>query len=139
MDSLHLLGVVAATDVHSWAGEVVSGDGLEGVVLLPSIEFRDGSRVNALEIGKTANDCHDPVGIRIRQRLQQDYVDHRKDGGVGANTQRQRRDGDSRETGTLAQDAKGVSQVSEQVLHALDYASGCRIVPSFFPDDTAIA
>ena len=119
MDSLHLLGVVAATDVHSRAGEVVSGQGLEDVVLLPSIEFRDGSRVaNALEIRKTANDCHDPVGVRIRQRLQQDYVDHRKDGGVGANTQRQRRDGDSRETGTLAQDAKGVSQVGEQVVHA---------------------
>lgn len=119
MNSLHLLGVVAATDVHSRAGEVVSCHGLEDVILLPSIELRDGSRANALEIGKTANHCHDPVGVRIRQRLQHNYVDHRKDGGVGANTQRQRRDGDSGETGALAQDSKGVSQVGKQVVHAL--------------------
>ena len=70
MDAFHLLGMVTATDVHSRADEVVSGHGLENVVLLPGIEFRDGSRVtNALEIGETANDCHDPVRLRIGQGL----------------------------------------------------------------------
>src|SRR5712672_1513094 len=54
------------------------------------------------------------IGLRIRQSFEQDRIDDREDGGVCANTQGQRQNGDERETGVLAQHASGVAQILQK-------------------------
>src|SRR5947207_15877990 len=49
---------------------------------------------------------HDPVRIRIRQRSKQNCVDDAKDGGVGADAERERDDRNGGEGGILDQLSK---------------------------------
>src|SRR3954451_18014422 len=53
------------------------------------------------------------IRLRIRQRLQQDGVDDRKDRGIGADAERQRKNDADREPGGTAEGPKRVSQVVE--------------------------
>ena len=46
-------------------------------------------------------DHREPSGIRHRKRVEEDGVHHREDGGVGANPESERGDGDQCEAGTL--------------------------------------
>ena len=46
---------------------------------------------------------HDALGMRIRERPQQDSVDHAEDGGVCADAKRQRDDRNRREARTPAE------------------------------------
>src|ERR1700741_5331338 len=48
--------------------------------------------------------------------MQQKGVHHTENGGVGANAESEREDGDDGEAGTLAQGARGVAQILEQRL-----------------------
>ena len=136
MDALHLLGMVAATDVHAWTGEIVSRHGLKNVVFLPGVEFRDGGGVTDAA-GETAGNLHDPAGIRIRQGLQQHCIDHGKNGGVCAYAQGQRGDSDSGEAGTLAEYANGVPQIGQQVVHTritIQVGEGFHNLKTFLDD-----
>ena len=58
--------------------------------------------------------CHDhePIGIGVRQRPEQDGVDHTKDGGVRPDAERKREDGDESEAGRFAQLAKSETEIS---------------------------
>ena len=64
--------------------------------------------------------------LRIWQGFQQDCVNHREDSGVGADTQRQRRNRDGREARTLPEYAKGVPQIGDEILHALITIEGAK-------------
>jgi hypothetical protein len=50
---------------------------------------RDG-KLRVTEAGGAAPDVHQPVGVRVGQRLEQDGVDDAEDGGGGADPERER-------------------------------------------------
>ena len=60
---------------------------------------------------------HQAIGAWIRQRPQHQRVDDGEDGGVGADAQRQREDGDGREPGRPQQRPDGVAQILQGRLH----------------------
>ena len=80
-------------------------------------------------------DHHDPAGMRIRQRLEQNGIHRTEDRGAGADAQRQRECADGRKARTMAQPASGIAQIGEQ--------SSDRILPSvrahLFPEDRGVA
>ena len=53
------------------------------------------------------------VRARDRQLAQQDLIDEREDGGVGADAERERQDRDGREQGTAAESAERQAQVGQ--------------------------
>ena len=56
-------------------------------------------------------DEHQPIGVGVRQRLEQGLVNEAEDGGVRANPERQRQDGDDGEDGLLPERPKRVADV----------------------------
>src|SRR5579864_1614094 len=84
---------------------------LQSVILIAEVvEVRVGeARPSAFRIDLEYG--HDAVGIVVRQRTQQDSVDHAEDGSGGADGECQCDDRDSRETGAAPQDAEGVAKV----------------------------
>ena len=54
---------------------------------------------------------HEPIGILVRERLEQDGVDHREDRGVRADAEREHDEHGGGEAGALAEAAKGVAHV----------------------------
>ena len=62
-----------------------------------------------------AGDAHQLLGMRIGERPQKDAVHQAEDGGVRANTERQREDGDRRKSRIAPQQACAVAQVLNQV------------------------
>src|SRR5207244_3363951 len=68
---------------------VSSGPGQDYSVALPIEIVWQRDRVILTRAGRFIQH-HDPIGIWIRQRPQQDCVDYAKDGGVCADSQRQR-------------------------------------------------
>ena len=54
--------------------------------------------------------------MRERQRLEQERVDHAEDGGVRADPERERQDGDDGEAGMLDELAKAVTDVGHHNL-----------------------
>jgi hypothetical protein len=62
---------------------------------------------------------HDLERIAIGERLQQNRVDHRKDGRIAGDSQRQRTDGGDSETGRPQEHARGVLQVPQESIHEL--------------------
>ena len=63
-------------------------------------------------------DKHQPVGVGIRQRTQQNAVYYRKDGRVRTHAQRQGQDRQQRHSRRVAQLPKGIAQVIHKVLHS---------------------
>ena len=57
-----------------------------------------------------------PVGVGIRQRLEQHRVDHREDGGVDPDAQGEGRDRGQREHRAPGQRADGVAQVADECI-----------------------
>src|SRR5262249_49070896 len=55
--------------------------------------------------------------LGIAERPQHDAVDDAEDGGVGADAERERENGEQREAGTLAQPPERVPQVLEERVH----------------------
>ena len=62
-----------------------------GIVLLPIKIIWERHRIILSRPGRFVQD-HDPVGIRIRQRPEQNGVDDAEDGGVRADPERKRQD-----------------------------------------------
>ena len=54
---------------------------------------------------------HEPVGILVRERLEQDGIDNREDRGVRADAEREHDEHGGGEAGVLAKAAKGVAHV----------------------------
>ncbi len=116
-----LLGMVALAEVQAGAGKVVHGEGRESlVVLLPGHELGDRDGV-AMAGGERARDAHDAVGLRVRKGLEQDFIDDREDGGVGADAEGQSGDRDGGESGALGQDTEGVMQIGGKAAHTSRY------------------
>ena len=63
-----------------------------GVVVLPIEIIRQRDRIILSRPGRFVQN-HDPVGIRIRQRPEQDGIDDAEDRGVRADAERERQDG----------------------------------------------
>ena len=88
----HPLRLVAAGEVEPLSD--ISRDPLEDfVLLLPLEEIRGRSgRQGELRLG--TEDAHQLLGMRVRQRTQQDRVDHAENGAVRADGQAKRKNGD---------------------------------------------
>jgi hypothetical protein len=56
-------------------------------------------------------DHHQPVRMRVRQRLEQDGIHRTEDGGRCANAERQRKNADERKTWIVEQLARGIAQI----------------------------
>jgi hypothetical protein len=54
---------------------------------------------------------HDPVGVPVRQRAQQNRINDAENRGVRANAERQRQDRDRAETRLLPQHAESISNI----------------------------
>jgi hypothetical protein len=76
-------------------------------------------------------DEHEPVGIAVRQRAEQDPVQEAEDGGVGADAERQCQHGDGRKNGLLAERADRVPDVSH--IECWTGTSRGRLRPAFAP------
>src|SRR6185436_19374071 len=61
-------------------------------------------------------DRGEPVRLRVRQRFEQQAVDHREDGGIDAAADCQRDERDRREPRRLAQHAEPVTEIAPQHL-----------------------
>ena len=59
-------------------------------------------------------DADQGLRVRIRERPDQDAVDHAEDGGVRADAQRQRQDDGSRERGSPSQAAKRMARIAHE-------------------------
>src|SRR5438094_753142 len=136
MNAFHLLRDVAATNVDAGAREIVSRDRREDlVIVLPYHELRNGRRAPHVAISITPAHANQPVGSLERQRLEQQPVHYRKNGGVGADAKRQSRNGDGCESGTLAEYAERVAKVLHQAGHGrlpCSYAGDWDRVPAIF-------
>ena len=97
--------------------EAVRRDVLKGARLPPpQVEFR--RRCTGKRSLRRRVDEHDQTTrLRIRQRPEQDGVEDREDGGIGADAQRQRGQRDGSKTGVLTQHAHSVAQIVEQRIH----------------------
>ena len=94
----------------------VGRDLLERAGLLPPVlEVRGRDAVARLRVHPIVlPDRHHPGGIAERQRPQQDRVDDREDGGVGADAEGERQHDDRGEAGTLPHQAQRVAKILEQ-------------------------
>jgi hypothetical protein len=61
-------------------------------------------------------DAHEALGVRVGERLQKDAVHNGKDGGVGADSEREGENGNACEAGIFAERAQGVADVQEEIL-----------------------
>ena len=82
----------------------------------PMHELRRG-RPGPLPLSRGVHEHHEPVGLRHVHRPQQDGVDDRENGRVGADAERQRGQGGERERRVLAQHPDGQAQVFEERLY----------------------
>ena len=98
-ERLDALGLAGAGDRHRAA--VPEPDVLEDAPLFAVDEVVRGRHVQERdpEPRRRVPQAHEPVGLVERQRLEQDAADDAEDGRVGADTERQREDGDQREHG----------------------------------------
>jgi hypothetical protein len=83
---------------------------------LEKLRRRDPELIEA-HLGELARDVDEPIGLGIAERAQDDGVHHREDGGVRADTQRQREHGHRRKTWRPQQVAASVPQVANQTIH----------------------
>src|SRR6266850_1177694 len=136
MNAFHLLRDVAASNVDAGTREIVGRDRREDlVIVLPYHELRNGRRAAYVAIFITPGHANQPVGSLEWQRLEQQPVHYRKDGGVGADTERQSRYGDGCESRTLAEYAERVAKVLRQAGHGrlpCSYAEEWDRVPGIF-------
>lgn len=120
-----LLGVSAA-------GQVDDADAIRRNILqhaglvAPKVEFcRRGAYPGCA--GSDEHELHDAIGVRVRERLEQDRVHHRKDRRVRADTQRESGNGGDGERGIQANGAKGITKILEQgFYHGFTFARAYR-------------
>src|SRR5258707_15739169 len=88
-------------------------------LFLHSLKFGEGNaRAPVLSDHVLHIDAHQAIRIRVWQRPEQHGIDHRKQRGVGADTQRQSKDRDKSESCILAQYADSEANVLPESFHA---------------------
>ena len=92
---------------------------LEHLVVLPVEEekVRRQRELVEVEAWRRAPDVDQPVGMWIRQRLEQHAVDDAEDGGDGADAERQRERRNDQEPRLLSEAAASVTEVFEDRSH----------------------
>jgi len=108
--------------IHGEAAEQAGEDGV--VVVAQSCVHRIGDRFrrvavcpNAPGVGTLEAQHHELLGIRNGQPAQENLIQQREDGGIRANPQSQRHDGNSGEARRLPKDAQPVPDVLKQASH----------------------
>ena len=86
------------------------GKGLGLVAHVPEIGVRQ-REPNRSPIAEDGLDFDETAGILVGQRLEQDGVEHAEDRGIRTDAQRERQDGDDRESRIAAEHARAVSRV----------------------------
>ena len=116
-------GVGAAAQVEARPREVVRADRLERLrVLFPGHELGDRHAV-AEAVPELELQPHQAVRLAVGQRLQQNAVDHREDGGVGSDSESERGDRDGGEAGAAKKLPERQPNVLEQCVHVADSSS----------------
>ena len=115
-ETLHCLGRIARAHVHRQSPEIVQRQRVEHIVLPPRHVLGDGIRI-ADTGAKLAAELHDSVGLRVRQRLQEDSIHDREDRRVGADAEGQRGQSNGREADVPAHRPQGVAQIGEERFH----------------------
>ncbi len=94
---------------------------LERSVLVPDIDVLAGRRpvLGNVDPRRPQPQHGQPIGIGIRQGLQQDPVDDAEDRGIGADSDGERRDDDEGRNRAAPQHAQGVAEILEQGVHGL--------------------
>ncbi len=110
-----LLRISAATDVHE--AEAIRGNILKDTGLLPPCVVFCGRPARKFALGPVNGEHNDPVRIGIRELPQQDRIDDRKNGHVGADTKRQRKNSHDREAGAFRQRSRSKLQVLPELVH----------------------
>ena len=116
VDTLRGRLFAAAREVHRVPpiqGEI--GEAALGRPPIEKVRVTDGARCRNRHAFPKQDES---VRLRIRQRPQEHRIDHAKDGGVGADPERERDDRDHAEGGRLDQHADGVSKISQ---HQIGY------------------
>jgi hypothetical protein len=116
---------------HRKLPRVVIGHRLERRALpLPILEIRNRhllpKRGRALLQDRVIAERHNPVGVAIRQRLQQHGIHDAEHGRVGADPERHDENGKRRETGTPSQAPPRIPEIPQQVadvIHASHIAA----------------
>src|SRR5207253_8838761 len=81
----------------------------------PILEIQDGNIAIGNSLRRILSlKVNDSIRVRIRKGTQQDGIDDAKDGGVSADAERQRQDGDGGKGWLFRQHPQGVSQILEQ-------------------------
>ena len=93
------------------------------VLVAHVLEVRDGEAHLRHLLGPFGQE-HQPVGLVVGQRAQQDRVDHAEDRGVGADAQGQGQDGHGGESGTPRQHPSPVTDVLPPGFHRPSASSG---------------
>ena len=115
VNTVDLLGYEPG-EIEAGTTEVVRGDVLKDAGLrAPGIEVDRGGH-RAVAVRKSVHELDDAVGLRIRERLEQDGVDHGEDGGVGSDAEGESGDGRYGERRSGDERAEGVAQVAEKSL-----------------------
>ena len=96
---------------------------LERSVLVPDIDVLAGRRpvLGNVDPRRPQPQHGQPIGIGIRQGLQQDPVDDAEDRGIGADSDGERRDDDEGRDRAAPQHAQGVAEILEQGVHTGRY------------------
>ncbi len=129
VETLHRLGRIARAHVHRKSPEIVQRHGVEDIVLPPRHVLGDGIRI-ADAGAKLAAELHDSVGLRVRQRLEEDSIHDREDRCVGADAEGQRRQSNGGEAEVPAHRAQGVAQIGEERFHLGRRRDRSYLVPS---------
>src|SRR6516162_6015670 len=131
MKARESLRAVAAGEVYTRSNEVVfrpatrerpllviHGEVLERLRLLaPGHELRDRSAFDYWPVIEPPHELDDAVGVGIWQGFQQGRVHYGEDGGVGADAERERENGNGCEAWILAEDPQRVAKVLQECLH----------------------
>jgi hypothetical protein len=94
----------------------VRRDALEDLSLLAQI-FQFQHRETAIFFAAKRGDANQAVGVAIGQGAQQQRVDEAEDGGVRADSQRQRQRDNESETGLFDERPRAVAQVLPECFH----------------------
>lgn len=128
--ALQLFGRVAARQVHGL--DRVDADGLESFEPVAIVEVLGGRQVRLRRAFPPATDPDEPIGLVVRQGLEQDRVDHAEDRGRSADPEREREHRDDGEPGATAELSQGIAQVLDQIAHVVSFVhSDTRSLDSF--------
>src|SRR5579863_4312999 len=89
VDALQLFRMIRRAEIETRSPGVIRADIVQHLSLpAPDVVFGDG-RSRKVSLRGAVHQDHDLVRVRKRERLEQDRVDYRENGGIGANPESQ--------------------------------------------------